>query len=289
MNVEERADRLEFQCDFWADLFLLETVQRWLGHLNTLLTSVISSPEERILLLPILTAAERHQILVNWNDTHRDYPRDTLLHEFFERQVQRSPEAIAVVFEDRTLTYEELNQRANRLSRRLRKLAVGPDCIVGILANRSFEMLVGILATLKAGGAYLPLDPNDPLQRLAFVLQDAKPTVILAQRVLASRLPPNPGTTVMLDEDFSIEPDTSVFSGVQPENIAYIIYTSGSTGRPKGALNSHRGLSNWLYWMQELFSMFPEDAMLQKSPYTFDVSVREFFLPLSTGGRVVIA
>jgi amino acid adenylation domain-containing protein len=289
MNLFEYPEGVHGHLSYNADLFEAETVRRMIDHFLVLLEGIVADPNSRILELPLLGPEERKRLLVDWNDTQRDYPRDTFLHQFVERQVEVSPNTVALVFENRILTYRQLNQRANRLAHHLRKRGVGPDRIVGILAERSIEMWIGILATLKAGGAYLPLEASYPLERLAFILQDAKPSILLSQRHLAAKLPTELGEPVLLEQDFAFESEANPTSGVRAENLAYIIYTSGSTGKPKGALNSHGGLSNWLCWMQEIFSMSGEDAMLQKSPFSFDVSVREFFLPLSTGGKVIIA
>jgi amino acid adenylation domain-containing protein len=248
-----------------------------------------SNADARISELPLLTRQERQQLLVEWNNTQRNYPTDIFLHQFVERQVECSPDAVAVEFEGQPLTYRRLNERANQFACHLRKLGIGPDHIVGILAERSFEMLIAILATLKAGGAYLPLEPTYPRERLAFLLEDSNPTAILMQRRFAHRLTWDLKKTVFLEKDFHQESEANPCSGVGPENLAYIMYTSGSTGKPKGVRNSHGGVSNWLSWMQELFFMSEQDGMLQKSPFTFDVSVREFFLPLSRGAKVVIA
>jgi amino acid adenylation domain-containing protein len=289
MNLFDGQDGVRGYLNYNANLFQSETVRRMARHFETLLEGIAANPDAPISELPLLTPKEREQILVEWNKTHRDYPTDIFLHQFFERQVERSPNAVAVVCEDQALTYSELNRRANRLAHHLRKLGVGPDRVVGILAERSLEMLIGLLATLKAGGAYLPLEPTYPQERLSFLLQDANPIAVLTQREAATRLPGGLRNVLFLEESFRSQSEVNPVSGVGPENLAYIIYTSGSTGKPKGALNSHGGLANWLCWMQELFPLSARDSMLQKALFTFDVSVREFFLPLSTGGRVVIA
>jgi amino acid adenylation domain-containing protein len=272
-----------------ANLFRNEIVRGMVDHYRILLEGIGSNADARISELPLLSTQEREQLLVEWNNTCRNYPTDIFLHQFVERQVECSPNAVAAECENQALTYRQLNGRANQLAYRLQKLGVGPDSIVGILAERSFEMLIAILATLKAGGAYLPLEPTYPRERLAFLLEDSNPTAILMQRRFAHRLAWDLKKTVFLEKDFRQESDANPSSGVGPENLAYIIYTSGSTGKPKGVRNSHGGLSNWLSWMQEIFFMSEQDAMLQKSPFTFDVSVREFFLPLSRGAKVVIA
>jgi amino acid adenylation domain-containing protein len=288
VNVAERYGKLEIQCDFCSKLFSRETIGRWLGHYRTLLRVLIANPEARLLEIPLLDPSEWHEIVVEWNETHRPYRTDRLLHQFVEAQVELTPEAVALVFDGKSLSYGEMNRRANQLARTLIGKGVGPEKIVGILANRSFEMVIAILAVLKAGGAYLPLVVSDPEERIAFVIEDAQPTVVLAQSGLMSSLPADI-SVLSLDDDYSAQPTANPLNDAKPENTAYLIYTSGSTGKPKGVLNTHGGVSNWLLWMIDLFPLNGDDAMIQKSPYTFDVSVREFFLPLATGARLVIA
>ena len=211
------------------------------------------------------------------------------LHRLIEMQVERTPNGMAVVFENESLTYGKLNRRANQLAHRLRKLGVGPDAIVGIFAERSLEMVVGLLATLKAGGAYLPLEPTYPAERLAFMLGEAQPSVVLVQSRLAPRLPRHAGEVIFFEDNLAAESGVNPDSGTQLENLAYVIYTSGSTGLPKGVMNTHRGICNRLLWMQETYQLTVGDRVLQKTPFTFDVSVWEFFWPLFTGAQLVVA
>ena len=187
--------------------------------------------------LPLLTDGERRQLLVEWNDTAADYPRDQCIHQLFETQAARTPEAVAVVFEDRQLTYAELNARANQLAHYLRELGVGPEVLVGICVERSLEMVVGLLGILKAGGAYVPLDPDYPPERLAFLLQDTQAPVLLTQQALLERLPPHQAHVVCLDADrqpIAQQPDDNLPTLTHAHNLAYVIYTSGSTGRQIG-------------------------------------------------------
>jgi amino acid adenylation domain-containing protein len=282
-------DGLRGYLDYNADLFDAATIWRMAGHFRTLLLGIVTNPAARISELPLLDDAERHKLLFEWNDTVRDYPTETCLHELIEAQVKRTPDAVALVSENEALTYRELNGRANQLAHYLRKLGVGPDAVVGVFAERSIEMVVGLLATIKAGGAYLPIDPNCPVDRLAFILGDAKPCAVLAQRNLVERLPRNLPEIVLLDEDLVGESDADLASGARPDDLAYVIYTSGSTGQPKGAMNTHRGICNRLLWMQEAYGLRADDRVLQKTLFSFDVSVWEFFWPLLSGARLIVA
>ena len=226
------------------------------------------------------------------HNRYRDYPLERPLHTFIEAQAARTPEAAAVVFEDETLTYAELDAKANQLARHLQGLGVGPDVLVGVCLERSFEMVAGLLAVLKAGGAYVPIDPTYPAERIAFMLEDADPPVLLSQAKLRDTLPAHRAQVLYLDTDWAeIAKQSSerVNADVNPEHLAYVIYTSGSTGKPKGAMNPHRAIVNRLLWMQEAYEIGPGDAVLQKTPFSFDVSVWEFFWPLLTGARLVVA
>ena len=209
----------------------------------------------------------------------------------FEEQVERTPEAVAVIFEDQQLTYRQLNERANQLARHLQRLGVGPDRLVGLCVERSLEMVVGLLGILKAGGAYMPLDPEYPKERLAFMLEDACVPVLLTQAPVAAWLPGHSSRIVRLDADWpriAGESLCNVTSSVRAEHLAYMIYTSGSAGRPKGAMNTHVAIVNRLLWMQDTYRLTPSDRVLQKSPFSFDVSVWEFFWPLLTGAGLVV-
>lgn len=287
LSLFEKGDVIEGLLAYSTALFERETVARMTVHFRTLLESIVADPARPIDELEILSGPERRQILVDWNNTAAPYPV-VPLHELVAAQCARTPDAAAVVFEERLLTYSELNGRANKLAEHLQDLGVGPETLVAICAERSIELVVGLLAILKAGGAYVPLDPDYPVERLAFMLSDAKAPVLLTQRRLLARLPPHSAHAICLDEF----PGTSANNpapGVKPENPAYVIYTSGSTGKPKGAINTHRGISNRLLWMQDAYQLTADDRVLQKTPFTFDVSVWEFFWPLMTGARLVVA
>ncbi|NPD22374.1 non-ribosomal peptide synthase/polyketide synthase, partial [Corallococcus exiguus] len=239
-----------------------------------------------------LTDAERQQVLVDWNATAADFPRDATLPELIQAQVERTPDAVALAFEGRTLTYRELDTRANQLSHALIARGVGPEVRVGLLLERSLELVVALLATLKAGGAYVPFDPAYPAQRLSCMLEDARPSVLLAQEHLLSRLPAHDARVLCLDtqwDDVALLPRHAPPPRATADALAYVIFTSGSTGRPKGAMNAHGPVVNRLLWMQSEYALGPADVVLQKTPFSFDVSVWEFFWPLMTGARLVLA
>ncbi|MHB8519306.1 MAG: amino acid adenylation domain-containing protein [Limisphaerales bacterium] len=292
LSVIEDHGGLRCYAEYAADLFDAATIRRMLGHFQTLLEGIVADPDRRLSQLPLLSGAERHQLLVEWNQTRVEYPQAQGVHQLFEEQVRRTPDATAVVFEGQRLTYGELNARANRLAHHLQTLGVGPEGLAGICTERSVEMVVGLLAILKAGGAYVPLDPGYPKERLHFMLEDARVPVLLTQQRLLAGLPEHGARTICLDADWqriSVEPDCNPDSGVTAGNLAYVIYTSGSTGRPKGAMNVHRGLANRLLWMQDAYRLTADDCVLQKTPFSFDVSVWEFFWPLLVGARLAVA
>lgn len=252
-----------------TDLFKEETIERLSSHFTTLLEAIVKEPERRVSELPLLSAAEREQLLIEWNQTTKEYPQQRCIHELFEEQVERTPDAVAVVFEEQELTYGELNRRANQLAHYLRSLGVGPEVLVGLMVERSIEMVVGLLGILKAGGAYLPLDPEYPQQRLSFMLADAQLSILLTQQHLRAQLPPHHLQLLSLDEEWaqlSDLPGSNLDLELEPEHPAYAIYTSGSTGQPKCALNTHQGISNRLVWMQETYSLSQQDVVLQKTP-----------------------
>lgn len=278
-----------------TDLFDAAAITRLGEQFQTLLASIAAQPEQRVDSLPLLTPEERHHILVDWNAKRADYPADTCVHQLIEAQVERNPDAIAVAFEDQSLTYRQLNRRANQLAQALREQGIGQERLVGVCMERSLEMVVALLGILKAGGAYVPLDPTYPRERLEYMIQDAHLPVLLTQQRLRDTLPASEGTTFLaLDGAFAWEDESSLWdanpdSGVRPENAAYMIYTSGSTGKPKGVINLHRSLTNRLWWMQQMYRLTPDDRVMQKTPFSFDVSVWEFFWPLLSGARLVVA
>ena len=281
--------------EYNTDLFNAATITQMLGHFQSLLEGIVVNPDQQISKLPILSEAERQQLLVEWNNTQADYPIKQCIHNLFEAQVERAsltPDAIAVVFEDQQLTYRELNQRANQLAHHLRSLGVGPEVLVGICMERSLEMMVGLLGILKAGGAYVPLDSAYPQERLALILEDAKPLVLLTQKHLVAELPKHRAKVVCIDADWEIHTFSSAqenpISSVTAENLAYVIYTSGSTGTPKGVLITHQALVNHTIAAAKAYQLQPEDRILQFASISFDVAAEELFPSWLSGSTVVI-
>jgi len=291
-NLESDQEGIRGSVEFSSDLFDVSTIGRFIDSFQTLLESAVIAPESSIASIAILTDAERQRLLFDFNDTYRSYPKDVFVHQLFEEQVERSPDAIAVSYEAEVLTYAQLNARANQLAHHLCGLGVKPDTLVAICMDRSVDMVVGVVAVLKAGGAYVPLDPEYPADRLAFMLSDLQSPVLLTQQRQISILPNHAGVTLCLDTDWGVvagESTDNPQSVVTSDNLAYVIYTSGSTGRPKGAMNTHGALANRIIWMQEEYGLNLEDKVLLKTPFTFDVSVWEFVWTLMTGARIVIA
>lgn len=292
LQIVETAQGLTAVLVYNTDLFEAATIARMLGHFQTLLEAVVAHPEQRLSDLPLLPAAERRQLLVEWNDTKTDHSQDDLcIHQLFEAQVKQTPDAIAVVFEGEPLTYRELNRRTNQLAHHLRALGVGPEVPVGICLERSLEMVIGLLGILKAGGAYVPLDPAYPAERLAFMLEDAQPPVLLTQERLVAGLPEHGATVVCLDSGWGAiarESEENPINSTTPENLAYVIYTSGSTGQPKGVLVSHGSLAHHCRDVQGYYELDSSDGVLQFASLSFDVSLEEILPTLIVGARLVM-
>jgi myxalamid-type nonribosomal peptide synthetase MxaA len=289
--AEDEEGSLVGWIEYATDLFDRDRIARLAGHFRTLLAEAAAVPERRLSELEILTLAERRQI-AEWNDTARPVAPGLTLHGLFAAQARTTPDAPALTFRGETMTYAELERRSNQLARHLRRLGVGPEVLAGVAIDRGIEMLVGIYGILKAGGAYIPLDPGYPAERLGFMLEDSRVPVLLTRSGLLPGLPPADARTVLLDADWATidrESGDELPPAAGPENLVYAIYTSGSTGRPKGALNTHGAVVNRLLWMQDAYGLTSEDRVLQKTPYSFDVSVWELFWPLLTGARLVIA
>jgi amino acid adenylation domain-containing protein/non-ribosomal peptide synthase protein (TIGR01720 family) len=274
-----------------TDLFDASTIARMTGHFQTLLEGIVANPQQRVSQLSLLTERERHQLLVEWNNTTKKYPFDKCIHQLFEAQVERSPDAIAVVFEDKQLTYRELNQQANQLAHYLKSLGVGPEVLVGICVERYLEMVVGLLGILKAGGAYVPLDPVYPSERIAYILSDSQVPILLTQKKLVASLPESETQIVFLDtSEFVISSQSSENpdSGTSASNLAYMIYTSGSIGTPKGVLIPHSGLLNLIFWHQRAFNVTSSDRATQLAVTAFDASVWELYPYLAVGASIYL-
>ncbi|MBE9229457.1 amino acid adenylation domain-containing protein, partial [Phormidium sp. LEGE 05292] len=279
--------------EYNTDLFDDSTIDRMTNHLITLLEGIVAHPQVPISQLPILTAAEQHQLLIEWNNTQVDYPSDKCLHQLFEQQVEKTPDAIAVVFENQQLTYRELNEKANQLAHYLRSLGVARDVLVGICVQRSLEMLVGILGILKAGGAYVPLDPDYPIDRLSYILEDSGTSVLLTQTFLSDKLrsinlKPSPQIICLDQANFSSELKDNPNPLSTAIDLAYIIYTSGSTGTPKGVMIEHRAIVNLSLTWAKTFQFSGMSRLLQFGSFSFDLSVGEIATALVSGASLYL-
>ncbi|MFC4531515.1 amino acid adenylation domain-containing protein [Sphaerisporangium dianthi] len=275
-----------------TDLFEAATVERLAGHLRTLLERVSARPGLPLSRIDLLTEDERRLVVDGWNDTATEFPGEATLHGPIEARAASTPEAVAVRFEGRSLSYGELDAAATRVAHTLRDLGAGVGSVVAVCAERSLELLPALLGVLKAGAAYLPIDPGYPADRVSFMLADAAPAVLLTQRRIRPTLPDT--SARVLDLDDVLDPDAwtggaGPLPDVHPGDVAYVIYTSGSTGRPKGVPNTHGGIANRLDWMQDRFRLGAGDVVAQKTPLSFDVSVWELFWPLREGARMVLA
>ncbi len=290
LYLRERAGRLIGYFEYAADLFERATIERMAGHFQILLANIVEQPESSIATLPMITDAERHQLLIAWNDTAAGYPREACIHELFEAQVERTPDALALEYEDVRITYRELNRRANRLARYLRQLGVGPEKLVGVMLDRSVDMVASVLAVLKAGGAYLPLDPAYPKARLEFVLADANAAILLTQKKYQGLMVNYGGNIVYVDRLRLRhgEGDSDLKIEVSAENAAYVIYTSGSTGTPKGVIGLHRGAINRFSWMWKAYPFDAAEKNCQKTSLSFVDSIWEIFGALLQGVPTVI-
>jgi natural product biosynthesis luciferase-like monooxygenase protein/amino acid adenylation domain-containing protein len=289
--LEEAEDGLRGYMEYNTALFEPATIERMLGHYSKLLEGVAKNPQTRLAEIPLLTEGERHLILEEWNDTRADYPADKCIHHQFEEQVSRTPDAVAVVFENRKLTYRELNNRANHLARHLQSLGVGPEVRVGICARRSLEMVIGLMAIHKAGGAYVPLDPSYPKDRVAYMLEDSQAPVLLTQKEIEPTLTiPAGAKTVLLDNPMLWNRSSGTEnpeSNAIPDNVAYVIYTSGSTGKPKGVMVRHRNAVNFFTGMDQRLGRNP-GVWLAVTSISFDISVLELLWTLTRGFKVVV-
>jgi amino acid adenylation domain-containing protein len=294
LDLAEVHGRVVGTLSFATALFETSTMQRYLGYLEAMLRGMLRDDTQAVDAIGIVGEAERHQVLTSWNDTARDYPQDLCVHQLFEQHAARTPEALALVCGGLSLTYAELNQRANRVAGLLLRKGVGPDQLVGICLERRAELVVGLLGILKAGGAYVPLDPSYPPERLQYVLQDARPSLLLTQQSVRSRLPSTSTSLICLDSDWNQiaresanNPDARAL-GLRPDHLAYAIYTSGSTGQPKAVAIEHRNAVNLICWARS--AMPPEffARTLQSTSLNFDLAVYECFVPLSIGASLQV-
>ncbi|MGA8897276.1 MAG: amino acid adenylation domain-containing protein [Planktothrix agardhii] len=287
----EKGSYLEGFWEYDSDLFTAERITRMVGHFQTLLKGIVANPQQTVGELPLLTEPEKQQLLVDWNQTQTYYPHHYCIHQLFEEQVVKTPHAIAVIDGEKSLTYEQLNQKANQLAYYLQNLGVKTEDLVGICIERSALMIIGLLGILKAGGAYVPLDPNYPSERLAYMLEDSAVSVLLTQENLVHTLPNYSGTIFCLDQDWKIleqNPPDNLLHPMTSENLAYVIYTSGSTGKPKGVLIQHQSLLNLVSWHQNAFNITTIDRATQLAGIAFDASVWEIWPYLTAGACLAI-
>jgi amino acid adenylation domain-containing protein/non-ribosomal peptide synthase protein (TIGR01720 family) len=290
-SLNPSSSQIELGFRYDASELCSQQINRISGYYVKALAAMASEPQGRYELHSLLSFEEQHQLLMEWNSTEADYPKDLCIHELFEEQVKRSPDAIAVVFEDKQLTYRELNQRANCLAHHLKTLGVEPEVLVGICVERSLEMIVGLLGIFKAGGAYVPLDPSYPTERLRYMLEDAQVQVLLTQQQLLEKLPKHQARVVCLDTDWrfiSQSSEVNAISTVQATNLAYVIYTSGSTGRPKGVLIPHGAIAYHCCIIQQAYALVRSDRVLQFASVNFDASLEQIFPTLMVGATLVL-
>ncbi|MFJ5235531.1 amino acid adenylation domain-containing protein [Pseudomonas neuropathica] len=291
LNVDDLGDAFSLMALTDPEVGASRICNMMLTTLQGLVTALEQNPQSALNCLPILPEEERRTLLFGLNDTAVDYDLQQTLHGLFEAQVQRTPQAVAVVGGEQALSYTQLNERANRLARHLLSLGVQVDSRVAICVERSLEMVIGLLAINKAGAGYVPLDPAYPPERLAYMLEDSAPAVVLVHGATSELLGDITAAVVDLDQNtwHSLSAENPQIPTLTPQHSAYVIYTSGSTGQPKGVVNEHAGVVNRLLWMQDAYRLTAADSVLQKTPFSFDVSVWEFFWPLMTGARLVMA
>jgi len=291
VEFSEHPQGLDGRFVYSAELFDSSTIQRLLANFQALLRQLAADPDQAVSRIDLLAESERRTLLVDWNDTSKIF-RSLTIHDLFEAQADQRPTQPALVFRGEQLTYAQLNARSNKLARHLRQKGAANGSLVGIYMERSFEMLVALLAVLKSGAAYVPYDPDLPPARLNMMLEDSRPVCVLTQKKLSGCLAGYAGEKLALDsgcEGLDGQPDTNLRIPIEPRDAIYAIYTSGSTGVPKAAINTHQAVSNRILWMQDQYPLQSGDRVLQKTPYTFDVSVWEFFWPIVAGATLVVA
>jgi len=291
LDMIETKESLKSVFKYNIDLFDAATIERMAGHFQTLLEGIVGNPIGPVSQLPLLSEVEQRQLLVEWNETTVKYPFDKRIHQLFEEQAQRTPDAVAVVYENQQLTYQQLNCRANQLAHYLQSLGVGPEVLVGICVERSLDMVVGLLGILKAGGAYVPLDPEYPQERLSFMLEDAAVSARLTQQHLVEKLPEHRAQLVCLYElweQIAQNYQDNPISGVRAFHLANVIYTSGSTGRPKGVMATHAGLCNLAQAQIQTFGVQNSSRILQFASLSFDASIWEVMMAVGSGATLYL-
>ncbi|MBG1262687.1 amino acid adenylation domain-containing protein [Nostoc sp. BAE] len=291
LAIIEAGSEFDFCWQYNTDLFDAATVERIARNYQTLLLSILTNPEQNISALALLTEAEKHQLLIEWNNTTKEYSLDKCIHQLFEEQVEKTPDALAVVYEDEQLTYRELNAKANQLAHYLQKLGVVPEVLVGICVERSPLMIIALWGILKAGGAYLPLDPAYPSDRLAYMLNDSQAQILLTQRQLVDSLPNTGLQVICLDSDWELigtHSEKNPQTEVKVNNLAYVIYTSGSTGKPKGVMIEHRSLVNFTQSARDEYGINDRDRILQAASISFDSAGEEIYPCLISGATLVL-
>ncbi|HMQ67796.1 MAG TPA: non-ribosomal peptide synthase/polyketide synthase, partial [Ignavibacteria bacterium] len=292
-SISATEDGMDISVEYCTDLYKENTISRMLIHYNELLQSIVKSPDEKIGLLPMLSIGEEHQLLYEFNETKREYPSGKFYPDFFHEQVNKNPDSIAVRFENNDITYSDLNKLSNQLAHYLKTIGIKNEMFVPICLDRSIEMIIGILGILKAGAAYVPVDPEYPEERIRFMLSDTGSTILLCNNGSAEKLSfCRDVSLINLEKDLPVireHSEENLSYEIHHHSLAYMIYTSGSTGKPKGVMNEHGGIINRLNWAQEYFNLSKEDSVLQKTTFCFDVSVWELLLPLMTGAKLVFA
>ncbi len=291
-NFIEGPRGLHVECDYNTDLFDAATMERWLGHYQTLLEHVVANLSEQVSILPIMTNNERDELVQGWNDPYVEFPKHLKLHELFEAQAKINPKAKAVTAEGLHLTYGELNRRANQLAHRLKLMGAGPDVLVGLFLERSLDMVVGILGILKTGAAYVPMDPEYPKERLGYILEDSRASLVVTKKSLVDQLPGFSGQLIRLDVDWgeiANGREDDLVSMATPQSLAYVLFTSGSTGRPKGVAIEHHSAVTFVLWASRVFAPEELSGVLFSTSICFDLSVFELFVTLNAGGTVIIA